>query len=218
MIGRRAVAETRSSCVADDDDASVTPCFTPGTLIATPNGAVPVEDLRIDDRVITRDNGLQEIRWIGAKRITGREITEAPHLKPVLIQQGALGNGQPERDMMLSPNHRVLCASNKTALYFEEREVLAAAKHLVNHRGIHAVDTTGTTYIHFMFDQHEIVLSNGAWSESFQPGDYSLKGIGNAQRVEILEIFPELRSATGDGGYLPARKVLNRKEVLRLSE
>jgi hypothetical protein len=92
----------------------------------------------------------------------------------------SLGNGLPERDMLLSPNHRMLVASEKTQLYFEEREVLAADKHLVGSDGIQAVDVMGTVYIHFMFDRHEVVLSNGAWTESFQPGDYTLKGIGNA--------------------------------------
>ena len=52
-----------------------------------------------------------------------------------------------------------------------------------------------------MFDRHEVVLSNGAWTESFQPGDYSLKGIGNAQRSEIFELFPELQTAEGLEGY-----------------
>ena len=95
-----------------------------------------------------------------------------PHLKPILIRQGSLGNGLPERDMMVSPNHRMLVANDRTALYFDEHEVLVAAKHLVNHKGVAQVDSLGTTYIHFLCDRHEVVLSNGAWTESFQPGDY----------------------------------------------
>lgn len=70
--------------------------------------------------------------------------------------------------MLLSPNHRVLVASDKAQLFFEEREVLVAAKHLVGKDGIHQVDAMGTTYLHFMFDHHEVVLSDGAWTESFR--------------------------------------------------
>ncbi len=113
----------------------VVPCFTPGTLIATPKGEVPVENLKAGDRVITRDNGIQEIQWVGARPVTFRELANAPHLAPIHISAGALGNGLPEHDMMLSPNHRVLVANDRTSLYFDEREVLAAAKHLVELEG-----------------------------------------------------------------------------------
>jgi len=200
-----------------DDDDDVIPCFTPGTLIATPKGEVPVENLRAGDRVITRDNGIQEIRWTGQRALSWRDLTANPHLQPILIRQGALGNGLPERDMMVSPNHRMLVANDRTALYFDEHEVLVAAKHLAGANGVHAIESIGTSYLHFMFEHHEVVLANGAWTESFQPGDYTLKGMGNAQRTEILEIFPELKTAAGREGYTAARRTLKRHEALLLA-
>ncbi len=195
---------------------NVIPCFTPGTMIATPRGEKLVEELREGDRVITRDNGIQEIRWIGHKEMKGTDLARNPHLKPVLIKAGSLGNGLPERDMLVSPNHRILVANDLTQLYFEEREVLAAAKHLVGTAGIHALNVMATTYIHFMFDNHEVVLSNGAWTESFQPGDYSLKGIGNSQRSEIFELFPELQKRQGREAYTAARRALKKHEAALL--
>ncbi|KAG1647842.1 Iron-regulated protein FrpA [Nymphon striatum] len=192
---------------------NVIPCFTPGTKIATPKGERLVEELKVGDRVITRDNGIQEIRWVGARDMTGAEFEKSSHLKPVLIRQGALGNDLPERDMMVSPNHRVLVANDKTALYFEEREVLVAAKHLTGLEGVDIVDVSHTTYIHIMFDQHEVILSDGSWTESFQPGDMSLAGIGNAQRQEILELFPELATQDGIDAYASARRSLKKHEA-----
>ncbi|SHE54165.1 Ca2+-binding protein, RTX toxin-related [Loktanella atrilutea] len=189
------------------------PCFTPGTTIATPKGERLVEDLRPGDKVITRDNGIQEIAWVGSKEMSGKELAAKPHMKPILIKAGALGHGLPERDMLLSPNHRVLVASEKTQLYFEEREVLAAAKHMTGAQGIHTLDVMRTTYIHFMFERHEVVLSNGAWTESFHPGDYSLNGLGNSQRNEIFELFPELQTEAGIEGYQSARKALKKHEA-----
>lgn len=191
----------------------IIPCFTPGTLIATPDGERKVEDLQAGDRVITRDNGIQEIRWIGARSLTEAELKDATHLQPVLIRQGALGNGLPERDMMVSPNHRVLVANDKTALYFEDREVLVAAKHLTGLEGVDVVETTAVTYIHFMFDQHEVVLSDGAWTESFQPGDLTLRGLDGDQRNEVLELFPELQTAEGRESYTSARRSLKKHEA-----
>ncbi len=195
------------------DIEDVVPCFTPGTVIATPAGEVPVEQLAVGDKVITRDNGIQEIRWIGRKGLTGADLARSAHLKPVRINKGALGHGLPERDMLVSPNHRVLVANDKTALYFEESEVLVAAKHLTGLKGIAVEDARWVTYIHIMFDQHEVILSDGAWTESFQPGDISLGSIGNAQRNEIFELFPELQTKDGLNAYSAARRSLRKHEV-----
>lgn len=193
------------------------PCFTPGTVIATPKGERLVEDLREGDRVITRDNGLQEIRWVGRRDLNADELHRAPHLQPVLIRAGALGHGLPERDMMVSPQHRMLIQHERNALYFDEREVLAAARHLTGMDGVDTVATRATSYIHFMCDRHEVVLSNGAWTESFQPGEQVLDGMGAAQRDEIFELFPDLRNVAGLGAYRAARRSLKRHEAQLLA-
>ncbi len=173
--------------------------------------------LKAGDKVVTRDNGIQEIGWVGQKALGWHDLLANPHLKPVLIRQGSLGNGLPERDMLVSPNHRMLVANDRTALYFDEHEVLVSAKHLVAAKGIDTVDAVGTTYIHFMFERHEVVLANGAWTESFQPGDYTLQGMGNAQRNEIFDLFPELKTETGRQGYTAARRTLKRHEALLIA-
>src|SRR6056297_3076171 len=192
---------------------NIVPCFTPGTRIATPRGEVAVEDLREGDRVITRDNGLQEVRWVGARTLGAADIMAAPHLRPVLIRAGALGRGLPERDMMVSPQHRVLLTSERAALYFGEREVLAAATHLTGMAGIDEAHVGGATYIHFMCDRHEVVLSDGAWTESFQPGEQVLDAMGGAARDEIFALFPELRDTAGIEAYQAARRSLKRHEA-----
>jgi hypothetical protein len=195
---------------------NVTPCFTPGTLIATPRGEVAVENLRPGDRIITRDNGMQEIAWVGRRDLGWADLVSASHLKPILVQAGSLGHDLPERDMMVSPNHRLLVANDRTALYFDEHEVLVAAKHLISGQGVQAIDAAGISYIHFMCERHEVVLSNGAWTETFQPGDFTLKGMGNAQRSEIFDLFPELKTVTGLENYSAARKTLKRHEAALL--
>ncbi|AHM04973.1 Type I secretion target repeat protein [Roseibacterium elongatum DSM 19469] len=191
----------------------VIPCFTPGALIATPTGEVPVESLREGDKVLTRDNGIQEIRWIGSRTLTRPELQTAPNLRPILIKAGSLGHGLPERDMMVSPQHRVLASGQATQLYFAESEVLVAAKHLVGMEGIDQIDTMRTTYVHFMFDRHEVVLSDGAWTESFQPGDMTLGSMGETQRNEILTLFPELEGRVGQSDYAAARRTLKAHEA-----
>ena len=194
----------------------VTPCFTPGTLIATPKGERPVDTLIAGDKVITRDNGIQEIRWLGGRKLDPDAMLKANHIQPILIRRGALGGGLPERDMLVSPNHRVLVSNDKTTLFFNENEVLVAAKHLTGLPGVELADLPSVTYVHLIFDQHQVVLSDGAWTESFQPDDQSLAGIGNAQRQEIFELFPTLSTPKGVRGYRAARRTLKRHEAFRV--
>ena len=193
-------------------------CFTPGVAIATPRGEMAVEDLKPGDRVITRDDGVQEIRWIGRKPVSAMDLHNDPDLRPVMIRKGALGNGLPERDMMVSSSHRMLMANEHTHVLFDEREVLVAAKHLVGQPGIERVEVPATEYIHLMFDRHEVILGDGAWTESFHPGDYSLRGIGREQREEIFKLFPELVEADGLRNYGAARHSLKAYEARMLRE
>ncbi|WGI22653.1 Hint domain-containing protein [Amylibacter sp. IMCC11727] len=196
---------------------TIVPCFTPGTLIATMTGEKLVEDLKVGDRVITRDNGAQEIRWLGNKPMSGAQLQANPHLQPVLVRKGSLGGGLPERDMLVSPNHRMLINNAEVGLLFNEPEVLVAAKHLINaDKGIVSVAASQTNYIHFMFDHHEVVLSNGAWTESFQPGDQAMAGVSQEQRSEIVELFPELAHAEGREAFASSRLSLKAFEAKML--
>mgnify|MGYP001799917072 CR=1 FL=1 len=188
-------------------------CFTPGTRIATQKGAVAVEKLQVGDKVITRDNGTQALRWVGRRDLTPDEMRAHPEFQPILIRKGALGNGLPDRDMLVSPQHRMLVTSDIAAVMFDEREVLIAAKHQTGLDGVDQVQTGAVSYLHLMFDQHEVVLADGAWSESFQPGDHSLRGIGADQRSEVLTLFPELETLAGLDSYGAARLSLKRHEA-----
>ncbi|KAA2317265.1 type I secretion protein [Pseudooceanicola sediminis] len=188
-------------------------CFAPGTLIATIKGEVPVEELRPGARVITRDNGMQQLRWIGRRSLTAAELAVAPHLRPIRIRAGALGRGLPDRDLTVSPNHRMLIRSERASLLYEESEVLIAAKHLVGMPGVERVVQGQVVYLHLLFDQHEVILANGAWSESFQPGDYSMKGLADDQRSEVYHLFPELAEAEHLAQYSAARRSLKQHEV-----
>jgi hypothetical protein len=189
------------------------PCFTPGTLIATPRGEIEVQDLKAGDRVITRDDGIQKIEWIGRKKVGALDLRNDPKLQPVLIKKGALGAGLPERDMMVSPNHRMLLANETTQMLFDDREVLVAAKHLVGQPGIHKLQSLGTEYIHVMFERHQVILGDGAWTESFQPGDQTIGGFDAEQREEILKLFPQLSGKSGLEAYGSARYSLKRHEA-----
>lgn len=170
-------------------------CFTSGTLIRTATGERPVEDIRVGDLVMTRDNGFQAVRWTGARPVTAPEIAANPALAPVRIAAGALGPGLPAQDLLVSQQHRVLVRSAIATRMFGAQELLVAAKHLTEVEGIDILtDAPGVTYVHLMFEAHEILVSNGAETESLYPGPQALLALGDAAH-EIFTLFPQLREA-----------------------
>jgi hypothetical protein len=141
--------------LADRFAADFVPCFTRGAMIATPRGEVAIEMLRTGDRVFTRDHGIQEIAWIGGRTLTAEELEKTPSYQPIMVRAGALGANLPKNDMVLSPNHRILMAGAQNQIYFDENEVLVAAKHLTHLAGIDQVaPSKPIDYIHMMFAQH----------------------------------------------------------------
>ncbi|MFM7655029.1 MAG: Hint domain-containing protein, partial [Paracoccaceae bacterium] len=174
-------------------------------------GEVAVEDLRPGDRVVTRDNGLQELRWVGSRSLSLADLIVNPALRPVGIAAGALGHSLPERPMMVSPQHRMLMEGARAEMLFGEAEVLVAATHLTALEGVEVKLTAGVRYIHVMFDRHEIICANGAWTESFQPAMRMLDAMETAQAEEVKALFPELADEEFD--YPAARMTLKAHEA-----
>lgn len=195
----------------NDDGVSVMPCFVRGTMIATLGGFTAIQDLKAGDKVMTRDNGLQEVRWIGS-----RSVAAVDKMAPVKFAAGALGHN--EQDLWLSPNHRVLRTGWDIDMLFNTNEALIAAKHLVGNPGIQQVSGGQVEYFHILFDKHELVLSNNVWTESFHPGQEGMSAFDDDVRQEILYLFPHLLEANDFADYgATARTVLKSFEVNLLS-
>lgn len=199
------------------DIEHVIPCFTTGTRILTDQGEVAVQDLAVGDLVLTRDNGFQPVRWAGRRVVTAADLAQRTDFAPVQIAKGALGGGLPMRDMMVSPQHRMLVTGSQAEMFFGEHEVLVAATHLLGQPGITRGAVERVEYFHLLFDQHEIIRGDGAWSESFQPGDQTLAGMDQAQRDEILTLFPDLGGDVRQGGgFYPAARLSLRAHEARV--
>ncbi len=187
-------------------------CFASGTLISTDRGEMAIETIVPGDRVLTRDSHFAKVIWAGNRHLTQHDLLQEPSLRPVLIAKGALGQGLPMRELLVSPQHRILWTGARAELLFGEAEVLIAAVHLTGQPGISQIcPKAGVTYHHVMFDRHEILCSEGTWSESFQPGAATLGGLDDDQRGEILALFPELGS--NPAAYPAARPSLKRQET-----
>lgn len=169
---------------------STIPCFLKGTQIKTPDGEVAVEDLKAGDLVMTLDHGAQHIRWITGRALQERELRSKPHLRPIRISAGALGENMPARDLLVSPQHRILLRSKIAIRMFETDEVLVAAKKLLELEGIEiAEDVAPVWYFHFICDGHEIIEADGAFAETLFLGSEAVKSIGPDALEEITAIF-----------------------------
>lgn len=166
----------------DVDDLPPT-CFTSGTKILTPQGERRIDDLERGDLVTTRDNGDQPILWIGRTVVDGRG-----ELGPIRFKAGVLGAKRP---LLVSPQHRMVIDDWRAAYFFGHKEVLIAAKSLVNGTTVKQVKRDSIEYIHLLFAAHEVVFANGVASESYFPG-HALTGSDRATQAEIIALFPEL--------------------------
>lgn len=184
-------------------------CFTPGTRIVTPRGMRSIETLAVGDLVMTRDNGMQPIRWIQS-----RTVPAVDNFAPIRIRKGVIRGL--DADLLVSPQHRMLFTGYQADLLFGDNEVLVSAKHLVD--GLDVTEEPGgmVTYIHMLFDQHEIVFAEGAPSESFHPGGMGLAALSDPAREELFALFPDLRSLPESYGRT-ARRCLKRHEARLLT-
>lgn len=194
-----------------DDKWNPIPCFTAGVRLATAKGQRPVEKLAVGDLVETADNGLQPVRWVGLRTLDAVDLAASPNLRPIRIRKGALGDRLPKRDLLVSPQHRMMVRSAVAQALFGTDEVLVAAKHLLALDGVElAEDVTEVTYVHVLFDRHEVVYAEGAQSESLYTGEQALLAVGEPARAEILALFPEL--AAGTDAVPGARMLLNGRQ------
>ena len=190
-----------SGLTASRENWNLVTCFTPGTPIRTDLGNKAVDTLRPGDLVQTVDHGLQPVRWIGR-----RTVRAQGSFAPVLFRAGAIGNN---RDLVVSQQHRILITDWRVELNTGHSEALAPAKQLLNGQSVVLKPGDLITYLHVMFDQHELIWSAGCITESFHPGAMGWGSLDQTARTEILALFPELSKA-GLQAYGPlARPSLN---------
>lgn len=170
-------------------------CFTPGTRILTAFGDLPIEDLHPGDLIHTADNGLQPLAWKGQREISATRLHIAPHLRPVKISKDAFGPGLPTDDMWVSPSHRFLLNSGRSADIFGESEVLAPASGLINGTSI-TTDSTqkDTTYVHLLFEEHQVVFAENVPTESFYACPNTLMALEPEARQQVFDVMPELQT------------------------
>lgn len=152
-------------------------CFRAGTRIAVAGGERAVERLRIGDRVRTASGALRPVRWLGRRRYPAATVAAQRQLRPVRIMAGALGQGLPRRDLFVSPLHAMLIDG-----------VLVPAAAIVNGTSITRAPIAAVSYVHVELDSPDIILAEGAATETFVDCD-SRAMFDNA--AEFARLYPD---------------------------
>ena len=185
------------------DTRDLTICFATGTAIATPDGPRPVETLRPGDLVSTRDHGAQPVLWIGHRWLSGAELARRSWLRPVRIKAGALGPGTPARDLVVSPQHRMMLTPGDGGA-----SVLVAAIHLTALPGVTQVRARrGICYWHLLLPAHAVISANGAPAETLLPGPMAIGALAPPDREAILTLLPQLRRPIPGQSLASARPI-----------
>lgn len=174
--------KTGGSNIGTSDYDDFITCFCEGTLIDTPTGRIAVEDIKPGCLVWTRDAGPMPVRWASKSVVAGTGANA-----PVVFAPGSIGNAE---ELIVSQQHRIWIESAVAELLFGQTEVLVAAKHLCGLPGVSLRPQPRVAYVHFMFDNHQIVRSNGALTESFFFAENAVNALERGARRELLALFP----------------------------
>ena len=183
-----------------------TVCFCEGTLIATPNGEVPVEQLNVGDLVHTLDHGSQPVIWI-----TTTIVPNPGKNAPIIFPPGSLGMNAPAHALKVSPQHRMLVRSKIAQRIQGSSEVLIAAKDLLCLKQVKkSLSFVQTKYVHFACQNHEIVYANGAEAETLLLGPMAAKTLAPSALQMLKDQNPKTEPARPIIGGPEARDLLRR--------
>jgi hypothetical protein len=153
--------------------------FTRGTMITMSTGAQRlIEELEVGDKLLTRDDGTQAIRWIG--QYTVRAVGD---FAPILIKAGTLNN---TNDLVVSPDHRLFIYQRRDALGAGRSEVLVKARHLINGDTVIQKDGGHVDYFQLLFDEHQIIYAEGIAAETLLVDPRTRPALTDSVSADVL--------------------------------
>ncbi|SDG01337.1 Hint domain-containing protein [Alloyangia pacifica] len=162
--------------------------FTGGTMITLASGAQrAVEDLRVGDRVLTRDDGPQELRWIGHQTLRA-----VGAFAPILIRAGTLNAA---RDLLVSPDHRLFVYQRSDRLGAGRSELLLRARHLINGETVLRQEGGFVDYFQMLFDHHQIIYAEGIAAESMLVDTRTRAALPAELSGQLAGLLPRHRSS-----------------------
>jgi hypothetical protein len=167
-------------------------CVAHGTRIETPHGPCPVESLGAGDIVVTEDGRAVPIAWIGASRYECDRAAREDRLRPVCLRAHAFGPGLPDRDLVMSPQHRVVVEGPTCELLFGMDRAFVCARHLPDHLASRPDPEDDVIYFHILLEDHEIILANGLPCESLQPARRMVEAMSETAQASLMAVLDVL--------------------------
>ena len=192
-------------------------CLTKETMNTTRVGTMRALRLQKGDLVFSKDNGSQSIAWAGKRTLRVEDGSLGTDQQPILLRKNCLGPLVPDRDMLVSPCHRLLLTGKWADQLFGEDEVLVAARHLVGMPGVENWHCAVVTYLHFTCNLPEIVQINGMWSETAAPCVIPTSDAMRDQSDEVDRVFPELKTEANVTSIQTTRTMPMRHEAQLLA-
>jgi len=161
-------------------------CIAAGTLVRTPSGEIPAEEMWGCKEIVTLRDGretVEAIKWIGQRHVDIKRHARPEQAAPVRIRASAIAEGQPTRDLYVSPEHAVFIDG---ALV--QARALVNGGSIVQERGVDEV-----TYYHIELESHGVFFADGLAVESYlDNGDRSFFASEN----EPVMLHPTLTPKT----------------------
>ncbi|MEO9573897.1 MAG: Hint domain-containing protein [Tateyamaria sp.] len=178
--------------------------FTRGTHITLASGAQkPIEALAVGDRILTRNDGAQPVRWVGQSTV--RAVGD---FAPICIRAGALNN---DRDLIVSPDHRLFIYQRKDRLGAGRSELLVKARHLVNGESVIVQDGGFVDYFELLFDSHQIIYAEGIAAESMLINTRTKSSVSDEVSAQL-----STQSSAGLSGLDVTETLLDRPDATEL--
>ena len=174
-------------------NVSILTCLCEGTEVLTPNGGRAVETIRVGDFLLNDRGAAKQVIWVGSTTVSAGELEFLEELRPIRFPAGALGSAGPKADLYISPQHRVVVEGAAPSLFVGEERVLVAAKHLA---AVGLAEETAPTqdvrYFHVLLEEHELLVTNGLVTESFQPARRTLEVMSDENQERLLAAIEAL--------------------------
>ena len=172
--------------------------FARGTPIATPCGAVSIEDLQPGDTILTSDGSLARLMWIGSSSFVPADAGRRIPL--IRITPDSFGHDRPDSFLTFGPAARLLHTPHDLRSANGEHRMLTPLRNFLD--GVNVIEVAPPTPVrlfHLCLDRHAAISAGGIEVESFHPGTATMQRVSSSLRQRFLALFPHVTEAKDFG-------------------
>lgn len=175
--------------------------FSHGTLIATTQGQIAVQDLEPGMKIATVNHGPLPLLWIGSMTLVPAALGgDTGSCRLTRVMPDAFGLGRPEANLMAGPGARLLTRPSGLRDSFGHERVLTPAHDLIDGMNvIEVIPPRPVMVYHLSLRRHAIIKAAGIEVESFHPGPGFERQLGPNMLALFLSMFRHIRKPADFG-------------------